>query len=97
MYFTYQEIKKELIDHREEIQNNEDLLTEFADGFVPVYYNEIIKDWVEMPSDWNDSWQDHGVSQEEGILKLMAADLFFYYLDTTNRAWQEILEEAEEV
>lgn len=95
MRFTYEEIKKELKEHYDEL--NSDNLAEWADGFCPVYYNEIIRDWQEMPSEYSDRWRDDGleINQETTIFSLMSIDLFWYYLEQCERAFRELQEEAE--
>lgn len=89
MRFTYQEIKKELTDNWQEIADNTDL-NQWADGFVPVYNHEIITDWQEMPNEFTDSWKDYGASPDNGIIHLMMIDLYAYYLDQTEKAYEEI-------
>jgi hypothetical protein len=102
MYFSRNEIKAELTNKWEEIIDNtypEDVLTEMADGFVPVYYENIIKDWTEMPSEFNDRWKEHygtNVPEEVGITALMTSDLYEYYRDTTLEIYQEIQDEKED-
>lgn len=96
MRFTYEEIKAELKQHLDEV--NQDNLNEWADGFVPVYYNEIIKDWQEMPSDYGDRWREIYVDTADAtITHLMAHDLFLYYLDQCETAYTELTAEREEV
>lgn len=93
MRFTESDIKADLLDSwdsLEESQYPEDLLSEFADSAVPIYNNEIIEDWQEMPSDYDDSWKEYTDSNENGIINLMRIDLFAYYLDTYNRIYREI-------
>ena len=95
MRFTYQEIKSELKQHLDEV--SQDNLTEWADGFVPVYYNEIIKEWAEMPSEYSDRWRDDYVDTKDAtICRLMAVDLWFYYLDQCQTALDELEAEREE-
>lgn len=97
MYFTREEIKRELVSHREEI--TEDNLPEWADGFVPVYYSDILKDWTEMPSEYADQWKEYGYDTQRndgGIMNLMQIDLVFYYLQLTQEVWEEIQNEREE-
>ena len=102
MYWTREEIKKELLDNREQIEQSaypEDLLDEYADGFIPVYNHEIIKDWIEMGSEYCDRWKEEGYDtqrNEGGIIQLMAVDLAFYYLEITREIWEEIQKESAE-
>jgi len=93
MYFSSSEIKQDLLDNYEEILGAtypEDDLQERADGYVPVYSNQIIKDWQEMPSEYNDAWLEYGEDGSKGIVRLMSVDLFVYYQAETLRIWEEI-------
>lgn len=102
MRFTFQEIKKDLADNWAEFneQNADDKIIEYADGYCPIYTNEVIKEWAEMPSEFNDSWQDQlggdWNAYDRGIVSLMSIDLFTYYCDTTTRAYDELKEEKEQ-
>jgi hypothetical protein len=97
MRFTFNEIKKDLLDNWAEFteQNADDKITEYADGYCPIYNNEIIQDWAEMPSEFNDSWREScdGLS---GIIAMMSYDLFTFYLSETTRAYDQLKKEREE-
>lgn len=93
MYFTDKEIREELTAHAEEIRQNPDSLDEWADGFTPVYYSDIIKDWCELPREAENAWKELGYDanrNDGGILQLMAVDLTIYNLERTRRIWQQI-------
>jgi hypothetical protein len=64
----------------------------FAKSACPVYYSDIIKDWQEMPSEYNDSWQQNGIgtTEETTIFSLMSWDLYFYYESQYNLIFTEI-------
>ena len=102
MLTTKEEIKKELLDNLQQLKDNphaEDLVAEFADGWVPVYNNQIIQQWVSLPMEESDQWKEYGYDtqrNEGGIISLMAIDLVFYYLKLANEAWEEIKTELEE-
>lgn len=99
MRFTFNQIKKEISENFDEISEApylEDALDQWADGFVPVYNNEIIQDWQEMPIEFDDSWKEYGFAQDDGIIRLMMIDLYRFYLDQTTRAYEEIKTEKEE-
>jgi hypothetical protein len=103
MYFTREEIKIELTNKYDEITNSyrdiDDALAEFADSFVPVYNNDIIKDWVELPSEHSDRWKELGYDanrNEGGIIALMQMDMVLYYLEQTRNIWDEIEKEKED-
>ena len=98
MYFTLDEIKKALReDHWSELKDNPndwDWLAEFADGLVPVYYNEIISDWQEMPSEYEDSGAEL-CGADAGIFARMTADLWNYYQEQTRTAYEQVKGELE--
>jgi hypothetical protein len=102
MRFNYDEIKKCIEDEWEMLSIDpfpEDRLTEMADGFVPIYYGDIIKDWQEMDHEYTDNWKEQygGVIPEEvGITALMTSDLAEYYRDTTLEIYGEIKDEKED-
>ena len=59
MQMNYSDIKQELKDNWEQLADNPyatDLVNEFAESAIPIYYSEIIKDWQEMPHEYNDTW-----------------------------------------
>lgn len=103
MRFTFEEIKKDLNDNWEEFvgldeQDASDKLIEYADGYIPVYNHEIIKDWAEMPAEFEDSWKDLIGDEilDRGIVSLMSIDLMTFYMEETTRAYNEIKSEKEE-
>jgi hypothetical protein len=75
-----------------------DNLTEFADSLTPVYYSEIIGEWSGLPMEKSDTWREHGheITIESTIINLMAIDLFYYYLELVNKAFDEIKSEEED-
>lgn len=98
MRFNYSEAKSAVLDEWERLSEAtypEDLLGQIADSFVPVYDFEVIKDWQEMPSEYNDAWQELGVTDDYGITKLMSIDLWYYYRDLVNQAYQELAQDME--
>jgi hypothetical protein len=102
MLTTKEEIKKELLDNIEQLKDNphaEDLVADFADGYVPIYNNRIIEEWVALPMEDSDQWKEYGYDTQRnggGIIDLMQVDLIFYYLQLANEAWEEIKTELEE-
>jgi flavodoxin len=77
----------------EEIQDNSG---EWIDGYLPVYYNEIVQEWQEMPSEYNDRGViELGQTGSETIYNLMSLDLYIYYTDIFNEAIAELEEELE--
>jgi hypothetical protein len=91
----YLYIKREILENWAELEESaypDDLLNEMAESACPVYYSDIIKDWQEMPSEYNDSWQQNGIetTEETTIFSLMSWDLYFYYESQYNLIFTEI-------
>ena len=98
MLTSYSDIKQELKDNWEQLADNPyatDLVNEFVDSAIPIYYGEIIRAWQEMPSEFADSWQDLGTDGSATITTLMQIDLFNYYSDRYHTIYQELCEEME--
>ena len=93
---TFNEIKEQVKEQEAEIRSQnyvDDYLSELADGFVPVYNNEIISQWVALPAEDSDQWKELGYDtqrNEGGIISLMQIDLVVYYINQFARAWEEI-------
>jgi hypothetical protein len=102
MRFNYDDIKSAILDEWEELTEDsypEDRLGEMAEGFVPIYYGDIIKDWTEMPNEYTDNWKEHyaeTIPEEVGITALMTSDLHEYYRATTNEIYEELKTEKED-
>jgi len=101
LYTTRETINEELLDNAEQIRERggEDGLSEWVDGYCPVYYSDTIQDWREMPNEYCDRWKELGYDanrNDGGILQLMAVDVWFYYDELTRQVWAEIEEEREE-
>jgi hypothetical protein len=90
---TYEDIKQEILDYRDWM--TEDDIHQTADGYVPVYYNEIISEWQALPMEHTDTWQDFGISNDTSIFTLMGYDLFNYYYQLVHKAFHEIKEEQD--
>jgi hypothetical protein len=102
MLANREEIKKILlegIDLLKETSYPEDTVTEVADSLIPIYYSEIIKEWIYLDSEFMDRWKEYGYDtqkNEGGIMQLMQVDLSFYYIETALSVWEEIKKELEE-
>jgi hypothetical protein len=95
MRMNNSDIKSDILDHWEqlsEMAHPEDLLTELAESACPIYYSDILKDWQEMPSEFNDSWKENGIetTAETTIFGLMGWDLYFYYENQYQTIFTEI-------
>lgn len=99
MNMDYLYIKREILDNWAELEESaypDDLLREMADSACPVYYSDIIKDWQEMPSEYNDRWQEFTeLGGDTTIFSLMSADLFNYYDSQYTEIYNEIKTEKE--
>jgi hypothetical protein len=101
MRMNYTDIKDELLENWEQFEQASDpydLLNEFADSALPIYYGDTIKDWQEMDSEFTDSWQEHfegGDIGNKGICDLMRVDLWNYYTAEYTRIYNQIKDEKE--
>lgn len=97
MRMNYDEIKTDILDHWEQIDNEyADLLTQLSESAVPVYNNDIIKDWQEMPSEYDNKWQEfYEPNGDTTIVYLMTLDLYEYYRDTYQWIYLRIVDEKE--
>jgi len=98
-YQVKQAMKEEF---KTEIANGSDLDTirdnsgEWIDGYLPIYYNQIVEEWQAMPSEFNDRGRlELGADSEATIYNLMSLDLYLYYSDIFNQAITELEEEIE--
>lgn len=101
MRMDYKNIQNDILDNWEQLANSanyEDLINELAESACPVYYSEIMKDWQEMPNEYNDRWKENGIeaTEETTIFSLMSWDLYFYYESQYNQVFTEIQEEKQE-
>jgi hypothetical protein len=90
-----EEIKTELGNglELEEIKDNS---SEWVDGHLPVYNNEIIKEWQDMPGEYDDRGTEELGEGTKGIVALMSLDLFLYYRDLFKQAVDDVELELEE-
>ena len=90
-----EEIRAE-IANGEELEAITDRSGEFIDSYLPVYYNRIIEEWKEMPSEYNDRGSaELGMGGEVNIYNLMTLDLYLYYSDLFAEAVKEVEEALE--
>ena len=95
-------VEQMVAEIRAEIANGEELEAitdrsgEFIDSYLPVYYNRIIEEWKEMPSEYNDRGSaELGMGGEVNIYNLMTLDLYLYYSDLFAEAVKEVEEALE--
>jgi hypothetical protein len=60
-----------------------DFIIWFAEAQLPVYYNEIIEEWQQLPMEYSNN----------EVFKLMTDDLFNYYNDKTSELLDQIRQE----
>jgi hypothetical protein len=92
---NYNDIKSEIADNWEQFESNQypdDLLNEFAESALPVYNSDIISDWSEMPSEFDDSWKEYGTTGQETIVERMTLDLMNYYRHRYQTIYNELAE-----
>lgn len=96
---TNSQIKATILDDWEQVSTAkypEDLLTEFVDSELPIYYGDIINEWRDLTNlDSNRFNEIMEITPTTTIYDLMLADLFLYYHDQFNVAYKEILNEKE--
>ncbi len=78
-------------------QYPQDTLTEYADSACPIYTADTIREWSEMPPEFDDAWQDYTDNSDnsKGIADLMRLDLYNYYSHLYNLAYAELADEME--
>lgn len=96
MLGNYADIKEELLGEWQFVK--ESRLHEYAESNTPVYYQQIIDEWQELPSEDIDAWKEYGleITASTTIFSLMEADLNIYYQGLVERAFVEIGQEKED-
>jgi hypothetical protein len=92
---NYTDIKRQILENWEQFAETrypEDLLNEFVESALPVYYSEIISDWQQLPSEFDDIWAEEGYESDR-ITGLMLYDLQNYYSHEYTRIYSEVCEE----
>jgi hypothetical protein len=90
------EIKQALADG-EELSDIGDNSHEYVDGYMPIYYNEIINEWQNMPSDYdNEGIDQYGLPEEVTIYNLMSLDLLNYYSNLFSEALSDVESESDD-
>ena len=91
---TYDEIMQEF---KQDLAHSD--IYEYVDNYVPIYNNEVIKEWQDMPSDYdNRGSAELGHNCDElNIVSLMQADLYLYYQDIVALVLDDLQDELESV
>lgn len=88
---TRNEIAEQIRDLRAEFDTDSDRAThELADSLTPIYYNDILTEWADLPNEARDEWQELGAKENATIFDLMQTDLFWFYFNQIAELWAEI-------
>lgn len=90
---TRTSIAAEIRDNRDQFEQDSDrAIHEMADSLTPVYTADIIAEWSDLPSEFDDMGADF-CDPNDGIVRRMTLDLYAYYDQTVSELWAEIQEE----
>ena len=99
MLTTRDEIRTRILDEIDEISKADfviDQLESLADSECPIYYGDIITEWMELPDeDSNQFGEIMTPNENTTIYDLMSADLWLYYKREFLSVYNEILDEQE--
>lgn len=88
--YTVDEMKEDIttaLNAGETILDIRDQIGEYVDGYMPIYNNEIIQEWQNMPGDYDDRGAaELGPMGETTIIGLMSLDLYIYYTELFHSA-----------
>ena len=92
------EFRNAITEHGETLEDIRDNSGEWIEGYLPVYNGQIVREWQEMPSEYDNrgAVELGHLEQEINIINLMSLDLYLYYNDIFNEAVNELEEEEEE-
>lgn len=97
--YTPEEITKEVQENKEYIlaqKYPEDLAGEYADSAVPIYYSEIIREWIDLPEEFSNKYHELSDSLPDRIEDLMRLDLYLYYYNFYSGAIYELVQSQAE-
>jgi hypothetical protein len=84
---------KNAMKNGETLQGISDNSHEWIEGYLPIYYNAIVREWQEMPAEYNDRGKaELGADSEATIYNLMSLDLYIY----NSELFYEVITELEE-
>jgi hypothetical protein len=86
---------RDLLKGGDSIEDIRDRATEYVDSWLPVYHSDILNEWRDMPTEYNDRGSEE-FGTTGGIFSQMTNDLFLYYLDEYYQAIDEVEEEEKE-
>ena len=95
--YIYEDLKQ-TITNGEDMESIRDNSGEWIDGYLPSYNNNIIEEWKDMPSEYdNRGSAELGIPGDISIIALMQLDLYLYYSDVFFQVLTDIAEELESV
>jgi len=95
--YIYEDLKQ-TITNGEDMESIRDNSGEWIDGYLPIYNNNIIEEWKDMPSEYdNRGSAELGIPSDISIIALMQLDLYLYYSDVFFQVLDDIAEELESV
>ena len=95
MLYTEEQITAEILADKDYVLGHEyptDLAHEYADSSTPIWHDDILMTWRDLPRDDKDT---HEGDSPEGmsIFSLMAMDIYTYYQGLYYGAIEKLLEE----
>ena len=97
MNATIKLMKEEILESLKysTLEEIEDRSGETIDSHLPIYNNQIIEEWQNMPSEYDNrgSAELGHLDHEINIINLMSLDLYLYYNDLFSKALEEIRQE----
>lgn len=88
---------RELLATGETIEDIEDNSNELLEGYLPIYNGDILKEWSDMPNEYDDRGaQELGADESMGIIGRMSLDLYLYYTDLFSTVIEQVKEDEEE-
>lgn len=95
--YIYEDLKQ-TITNGEDMESIRDNSGEWIDGYLPIYNNNIIEEWKDMPGEFdNRGAAELGIPSDISIIALMQLDLYLYYSDVFFQVLTDIAEELESV
>lgn len=81
-----------------DLEDLEDNISEYADGLVPIYYNEIVKEWQENGECHEMTKEVAGeYAPDSDIYAMMSSDLFYHYEQVLHGDFSQLLSIMEEI
>ena len=82
----------------DDVRDQEDNISEYADGLVPIYYSDIVKEWQDRNGDARGLAHDQGMDEgsEGDAYKLMSMDLFCLYEQELREDYNKLIELMDE-